>query len=146
MKLYTIGFTKKSARQFFTILQQNGVLRLVDIRLHPDGQLSGFAKADDLAYFLPRLAGGCEYYHLTSLSPTDEVLADYRKDHDWNRYVQRFENLMDTRGIPEGLDREFFTVKACCLLCSEATPEQCHRRLVAERLARCWPELEVVHL
>jgi uncharacterized protein (DUF488 family) len=145
MKLYTIGFTKKSARQFFTILQQNGVQRLVDIRLHPDGQLSGFAKADDLAYFLPRLVG-CEYYHLASLSPTDEVLADYRKDHDWQRYVQRFEALMDERGIPEELDRDLFAAKACCLLCSEATPEQCHRRLVAKRLARCWPELEAVHL
>ncbi len=145
MRLYTIGFTKKSARQFFTILQQNGVQRLVDIRLRPDGQLSGFAKGDDLAYFLPRLAG-CEYTHLASLSPTDEVLADYRKDHDWDRYVRRFETLMDERGIPEALDRAFFTDKACCLLCSEAMPEQCHRRLVAERLARCWPELEVVHL
>lgn len=145
MKLYTIGFTKKSARQFFDLLRANGVQRLLDIRLHPDGQLSGFAKGEDLAYFLSRLIG-CEYYHLAALAPTDEILSDFRKDHDWQRYEQRFQQLMDQRDVPAALDRGLFTERAACLLCSEATPEHCHRRLVAERLARLWPDLEVVHL
>lgn len=145
MKLYTIGFTKKSARQFFELLRNNGVQRLLDIRLHPDGQLSGFAKGDDLAYFLSRLAS-CEYYHLAVLAPTDDILSDYRKDHDWPRYEQRFGQLMDQRDVPAALDRELFVQRVCCLLCSEATPEHCHRRLVAERLARVWPGLEIVHL
>ncbi len=145
MKIYTIGFTKKSAEQFFDLLQKNGVNQLIDIRLHPNGQLAGFTKQDDLAFFLARLIG-CGYQHIDSLMPTDEILSDYRKDHDWNRYVERFEALMDERHIPDVLDKDVFERKVCCLLCSEDTPEKCHRRLIAERLARYWSEVEVVHL
>jgi len=145
MQLYTIGFTRKSARQFFDLIQTNGIQRLVDIRLHPGGQLAGFTKQDDLAYFLDRLAH-CEYVHLPNLAPTDSILSDYRRDHDWDRYVQRFEALMDERNIPHSLDRNLFEDKRCCLLCSEATPEQCHRRLVAERLAREWRTVDIIHL
>jgi len=145
MKLYTIGFTKKSAARFFALLQENGVERVVDIRLNPGGQLSGFAKGSDLAWFLERL-NGCGYLHLPELAPTADILSGYRQDHDWTRYVQRFESLMDERGIPGAFDRASFEASASCLLCSEATPERCHRRLVAERIARAWPEVEVVHL
>jgi len=145
MKLSTIGFTKKSAERFFTLLRENGIERLVDIRLHPGGQLAGFTKQGDFPYFLSHLAR-CEYHHFPTLAPSDDILSSYRKDHDWSRYVTRFEALMDERGIPQSLDRQFFAEKACCLLCSEATPEQCHRRLIAERLARAWPGTEVVHI
>jgi uncharacterized protein (DUF488 family) len=145
VKLYTVGFTKKSAEQFFNLLDENGVKRLIDIRVHPQGQLSGFAKQEDLVYFLDRLIG-CEYLHLPVLAPTEEIMTDYRKDHKWDRYVGRFEALMDERNVPNSLDKSTFTEMPSCLLCSEATPERCHRRLVAERLTKNWPELEVVHL
>jgi uncharacterized protein (DUF488 family) len=145
MKLYTIGFTQKSAERFFDLLAAHGVERVVDIRLSPGGQLSGFAKQDDLAWFLERLIGAA-YIHLPELAPSAEIRDDYRKDHDWERYVPRFEALMDERGIPDGLDRTSFDQQASCLLCSEPTPEHCHRRLVAERLARSWPGVEVIHL
>lgn len=145
MKLYTIGFTQKSARRFFELLQSNSVQCLIDARLHPGGQLSGFAKQDDLRFFLERLIG-CEYEHLPELAPEDEFLAAYRKDHNWTRYAEKFEALMDARDIPNSLDRTLFQRQACCLLCSEAKPDRCHRRLVAERIAGLWPGVEVVHL
>jgi uncharacterized protein (DUF488 family) len=145
MKLYTIGFTQKPAQRFFELLAENGVERVVDIRLKPDGQLSGFAKSGDLTWFLQRL-NGCHYVHLPQLAPSDEIRDDYRHDHDWDRYVPRFEALMDARGIPDSLDRASFERQASCLLCSEATPEHCHRSLVAARLARSWPDVEVIHL
>jgi uncharacterized protein (DUF488 family) len=145
MKLYTIGFTRKSAAQFFALLAEHGVERVVDIRLNPGGQLSGFAKGSDLAWFLDRL-NGCGYIHLPDLAPTAEILGDYRQDHDWDRYVSRFESLMDDREIPARLDRAAFAAQASCLLCSEPTPDHCHRRLVAERLAQAWPDVEIVHL
>lgn len=146
MKLYTIGFTQKKAQEFFERLRSNGVRRLVDIRLNPGGQLSGFAKQEDLAFFLGKLADSCEYLYLPILAPTKEILKDYHADHDWLRYVSRFEQLMDEREIPEVLDRSTFEALPACLLCSEATPEQCHRRLVAERLAAHWAEVEIIHL
>ncbi len=135
MNLHTIGFTQKSAERFFSRLRENGVERVVDIRLNPGGQLSGFAKGSDLAWFLDRL-NGCAYVHLLELSPTPEILSDYRKDHDWDRYTRPFEALIDERRIPDTLDRAAFEASAACLLCSEATPEQCHRRLIAECLAQ----------
>jgi uncharacterized protein (DUF488 family) len=145
MKLYTIGFTRKPAERFFTLLKEHGVERLVDIRVHPGGQLAGFAKQDDLAYFLDRLVG-CDYHHLPILAPADDILSQYRKDHDWATYVRRFEALMDERDVPGSLDRDLFEERTSCLLCSEATPEKCHRRLVAERLAKAWPGVEVTHI
>ncbi len=145
MKLFTIGFTQKSAERFFTLLKENDVRMLVDTRLHPGGQLAGFAKQSDLQFFLREIAG-CDYIHLPILAPTDDILSTYRKDHDWNTYVERFEALMDERGVPNAIDRRLFEEQQCCLLCSEASPKQCHRRLVAERFAVHWPDLEIIHL
>ncbi len=117
----------------------------MDIRLHPDGQLAGFTKKEDLHYFLGELIG-CEYRHLPILAPSEELLKTYRKDHDWQKYELGFKVLMDQRGIPGILDRFLFEEKICCLLCSEATPEHCHRRLVAERIAQNWEGIEIIHL
>jgi uncharacterized protein (DUF488 family) len=145
VKIYTIGFTKKSAEHFFALLKENQIGRLIDIRLKPGGQLAGFAKQADLAYFLREL-NDCEYHHLDFLAPSEDILKTYRQDKDWDRYERRFEALMDERDIVNRLDPAFFAAKRCCLLCSEDTPEQCHRRLVVQRLARNWPDVEVVHL
>lgn len=145
MKIYTIGFTKKTAQQFFDILKQNGIQCLVDIRLHPDGQLAGFTKKEDLRYFLKELVS-CDYRHWPQLAPTDVILKTYRKDHNWQKYMAGFEGLMDERDVPGILDKTLFEDKVCCLLCSEPTPEQCHRRLVAERLSKAWNGVEIVHL
>jgi hypothetical protein len=75
------------------------------------------------------------------------MLKAYRDEAgDWDRYTVQFEQLLDERGIPHTLERADFEDGPCCLLCSEATPEHCHRRLVAERLATAWHGVEVVHL
>ena len=145
MKLYTIGFTKKTARQFFDLLRKNGIECLVDIRLHPDGQLAGFTKKEDLRYFLKELIG-CDYHHIERLAPIDEILKAYRSDNDWNKYQRSFLALLQERRIPEMLDWTLFEEKVCCLLCSEPTPEKCHRRLVAELLAKSWENVEIIHL
>jgi uncharacterized protein (DUF488 family) len=143
--LYTIGFTGKSAERFFSLLRDNGVNLLVDIRLRPDGQLAGFAKRNDLAYFLRELAA-CDYLHLPILAPSAEVLDGYRADKNWAGYVERFETLLDERDVPAALDASIFRDHRACLLCSEHKPSECHRSLVAERLARVYGDLTVTHL
>ena len=145
VKIYTIGFTKKSAERFFVLLKENQIGRLIDIRLKPGGQLAGFAKRDDLAYFLRELIG-CEYHHFDFLAPSEDILKTYRQDKDWDRYERQFEALMNEREVLNRLDPSFFAEKPCCLLCSEEKPDQCHRRLIAERLDRSWPDVEVIHL
>jgi uncharacterized protein (DUF488 family) len=145
MELFTIGFTKKTAEQFFTILQANHVECVIDIRRHPSGQLAGFTKREDLPYFLAHLIK-CDYRHSDRLTPTEDMLADYRRDHDWSRYAARFTALLTERDIPATVDYGLFHAKRCCLLCSEPTPEHCHRSLVAERIAASWPEFTITHL
>lgn len=146
MKLYTIGFVQKRAEAFFALLRLHGIQRILDIRVSPDGQLAGFTKKADFPYFLSHLADGCLYTHLPELAPTREMLGDYRADNSWSRYVTRFEALMDERRIPHALDRAAFETHMSCLLCSEPTARQCHRRLVAERLQAHWGDVEIVHL
>ena len=144
MKIYTIGFTQKNAEEFFSKIKSHHVRRLIDIRIHPNGQLSGFAKQEDLPYFLKGLADNFGYAYMPDLAPTKDILKEYRDDGDWERYVTRFESLMDERNIPHALNPDDFNES--CLLCSEVTPEQCHRRLVAERFAKHWQDVEIIHL
>ena len=144
MKLFTIGFTKKSAEAFFTKLQAAGVKRLVDVRLNNVSQLAGFAKRDDLRYFAKTICR-IDYVHLPELAPTQDILDAYKKHKgDWDLYEREFLRLIAQRKIEESVPRE--TLDGACLLCSEDEPHQCHRRLVAEYLKGKWPDVEIVHL
>jgi uncharacterized protein (DUF488 family) len=143
--LYTLGFTQKSAEQFFGLLHQNGVNVLVDTRLKPDSQLSGFAKQRDLPFFLKQLID-CDYRHEPLMSPTEDLLNQYRLDKSWPQYETRFNQLLHERNLIAHLDRDWWAVHSACLLCSEHEPDYCHRRLVAEYLAAYWPEVDIKHL
>lgn len=144
IKIYTIGFTQTSAEEFFGKLIKAGVKKVVDARLNNSSQLAGFAKKDDLRYFLKAL-GNIDYIHMPALAPTEEIFTEYKKNRgDWSLYEKKFLTLMEERRIenvvrPAELDQS-------CLLCSEHLPEHCHRRLVAEYLKGKWGDVEIVHL
>ena len=142
--VFTIGFTKKNAEQFFTRLKQPSLQRVVDTRLNNVSQLAGFTKKDDLRYFL-REVGQIDYVHLPTLAPTQEMLNAYKKNGgDWDTYEKQFLALMAERRIETSIDKNL--VAGACLLCSEATPHHCHRRLVAEYLRGKWGDVEIQHL
>jgi len=142
--IHTIGFTKKSAKDFFEKMIAVRVKRIVDVRLNNTSQLAGFAKKDDLIYFLRRL-GGIEYVHLPDLAPTQPMLDDYKKHGgDWERYERQFMNLIAERQIEKTIPRE--VLDGGCLLCSEDKPHHCHRRLVANYLRDHWGDVEVNHI
>ena len=143
MKLHTIGFTQTSAEHFFSRLQQSGVARVIDVRLNNTSQLAGFAKKDDLRYFL-RAICGIDYVHRPDLAPTQEMLGEYKKSGDWAEYERQFVALMASRRIDERIPRDLFD--GACLLCSERAPHRCHRRLVAEYLAARWGGGKIIHL
>ncbi len=144
MRLMTIGFTKKSARRFFEALQAAGVKRVADVRLNNVSQLAGFAKRNDLEYFL-RTICGIDYVHLPDLAPTQEILDAFKKHRgSWQEYEDRFLDLMSRRRIEKTLAREL--LEDGCLLCSEHEPHHCHRRLVAEYLDRHWGGVDIRHL
>ncbi len=144
MKLFTIGFTKKPAQRFFDTLRKSDAKRVVDVRLNNVSQLAGFAKKNDLVWFLQELCG-MEYVHLPILAPTREILDDYKKRRgDWNTYEIQFLDLMRQRRIEENIPRE--VIANGCLLCSEHAPHYCHRRLVADYLQKHWGNIEIEHL
>ena len=146
MKLYTIGFTWKSAETFFTQLRESGVRTLIDTRLNNRSQLAGFAKQNDLKYFLREIVK-IDYLHLPQLAPTQDILDAFKKKKgSWEAYERSFRSLMLSRKIEEELRPELF--EDSCLLCSEHKPHHCHRRLVAEYLREKWDgiNIEIEHL
>lgn len=146
MEIFTIGFTRTSAKDFFGRLRSNHIEHLLDVRLNNRSQLAGFAKRDDLAYFLQELVGA-SYEHAPLLAPTPEILDAYKKKGamPWQEYETRFLALLKERSIETELRPADFE-RRTVLLCSEDTPEQCHRRLVVEYLAKHWNDLQIVHL
>ncbi|MEM9213687.1 MAG: DUF488 domain-containing protein [Cyanobacteria bacterium P01_F01_bin.150] len=150
MKIYTIGFTKKTARTFFSRLINAGVKTVIDVRLNNKSQLAGFSKSPDLEYFLGEI-GNINYTHQLNLAPTKNILDAYKKPGgkrgklgDWDQYTRQFNALMAERRIEETLSPEL--LDGGCLLCSEATPHHCHRRLVAEYLSDRWSDVTIHHL
>lgn len=144
IKLFTIGFTQKNAEKFFTLLRKAGVRRVLDIRLNNVSQLAGFTKRDDLKFFLRELCQA-DYHHLPLCAPSADILDEFKKSGgSWDTYVQKFLPLIRSRRIETLLTPEMLDFG--CLLCSEPTPEKCHRRLVAEYLKEKFDGLTVTHL
>lgn len=145
MEIFSIGFTQKTARQFFGSLKQAGVRRLVDVRLNNISQLAGFAKKQDLPFFLRELCEA-EYVHERLLAPTQEMLDGYKKHKGgWTDYEKLFLDLLAEREIHRTLNRSQFEIPSA-LLCSELSPNQCHRRLVLEHLREKWGGIKITHL
>lgn len=142
--IFTIGFTKKTAEEFFTLLIRAGVKRVIDIRLNNVSQLAGFAKRDDLRYFL-RSIGGIDYLHRPDLAPTQQILDAFKKNKgSWPDYERDFLGLLSERKAEMSITPEL--LHEGCLLCSEEKPLQCHRRLVAEYLREKWENVRIIHL
>jgi len=144
LNLFTIGFTQKNAEQFFETLIKSGVKRVIDTRLNNVSQLAGFAKRKDLEYFLRKI-GNIEYIHCLDLAPTQDILDEYKKQKgDWDIYEQKFLQLIRDRQIEAKISPDI--LDGGCLLCSEAKPHNCHRRLVAEYLNQKWGNININHL
>ncbi len=146
MTIYTIGFTQKTAEQFFESIKANGIEILLDVRLNNKSQLAGFSKGADLCYFLKEICG-TKYIHCEEFAPTKELLSAYQKGTvSWEEYEQTFDIIMDKRGACKSFLSRFGSFERICLLCSEPTPEHCHRRLVAEKIQKENSGINIIHL
>lgn len=146
MKIYTIGFTQKSAKEFFDKIKSNNIDLLIDIRLNNVSQLAGFAKGRDLEFFLKEICN-CEYIHDDKFAPTKELLDNYRaKRTSWKEYEEVFSKIMNSRQIEERFKKLYLKYTNICLLCTEPTAEQCHRRLVAQYLNEHIEHIEIIHI
>ena len=143
--IFTMGYTKKSLEEFVTLLKKNNIEKLIDIRLKNKSQLAGFAKGEDLKYLLEELLG-IKYSYQPLLAPTEEMLNKYRVDRNWDEYVSSFRQLMQERDINSILKKEISGFNNVCLLCSEDSAKQCHRRLVAENYQQYDDSIDIIHL
>ena len=147
MTIYTIGFTKKSAKEFFEALRSSGAKHLLDIRLNNKSQLAGFTKRNDLLYFLKHLVN-MVYHEVPILAPDESILKEYRKTGDWTKYEQRYLELIQHRNAEKHITPALIE-EGVVLLCSEVEPTHCHRRLAAEYLAHIRStntKIQIVHL
>ncbi len=146
MTLYTIGFTQKTARQFFNLIKDNNIDILLDIRLNNKSQLAGFTKGEDLSYFLPTICG-CEYRHCIEFAPSKEVLDGYKgKEISWEEYELKYRMLITSRGDYKNFAEKYKNFQNICLLCSEPAPLNCHRRLLAEILHEEFSSITIRHI
>lgn len=146
MILYTIGFTQKSAEHFFDLIKSNDIEILLDIRLNNRSQLAGFTKGDDLRYFLNEICN-CKYQHCVEYAPTKDILDRYKKKEiSWEEYVKRYIPLMHERKAVQRFTKNYSQYEHVCLLCSEPTPEQCHRRLLAEMISQEKHDVVIRHI
>ena len=146
MRIYTIGFTQKNAKKFFGLLRDNNVKTVVDIRLNNTSQLAAFAKGEDLKFFLTEFCG-IAYIHDVMFAPTECLLKRYKnKDIFWGGYEEEFSKIMEDRNIKKYIKTNYADKENLCLLCSEAQPAQCHRRLVAEIFEEIFDGVEIIHL
>ena len=145
MKIFTIGFTKKSAAVFFDLIKSADIKTLLDVRLNNVSQLAGFAKKNDLKFFLNELCDS-DYIHVPEFAPTKTLLDQYKKNEiSWEKYENEFLDLLHQRSIEKHLDIKI--LDKSCLLCSEHEPHMCHRKLVAEYLnENLNVELNIKHL
>jgi len=149
MRIFTIGFTKKSAEEFFELLKKNKVSLLLDIRLKNNSQLAGFAKGDDLKYFTKEILG-IDYIHDVRFSPTEELFDSNKKGNmSWSDFEKEFKKVMVERDLINVIKNEYINkLDGICLLCSEEKASKCHRSLVAEFIKDNLKigDIEIVHL
>ena len=144
IRIFTIGYAGKNAHEFFAILKQAGIRKVIDVRLYNTSQLAGFTKKQDVEYFLQSIVGA-EYVHLPIMSPTKQLLNDYKKGLiSWQQYETQFKSIIAARQIEKHITPQ--DINMACFLCSEAKADNCHRRLIAEYLAGLWPNISIIHL
>ena len=146
MYIYTIGFTQKSAEQFFGSIKHRMIQVLIDVRLFNKSQLTGFTNGRDMPYFLTELCR-CKYKHCPEFAPTRKLLNDYKEKRiTWPEYEIQYKFLMDERNAVRNFITLYGFYENVCLLCAEPTPEHCHRRLFAEMIAEKLEGTEIIHI
>ena len=143
MKLYTIGYSGKTAEELFGILIENKVRKVIDIRLKNANSYCFYTHKRDFPFLLSLV--GIDYEHKLEWAPERWLLDGWRDEKiTWSKYVVEFRKLIEERNILRGVKTE--NLDGCVLLCSEMTADMCHRRLLAEYFQAKFSEIEVIHL
>lgn len=140
MKVFTIGINNKSAEQFFRLLSDNKIIKIIDIRLNNTTQLCGFSKMNDLKFFLKRILN-IEYEYISDFAPTKDIMVSYRENKDWNKFKTDYLKLLENRKVKESYQNYDF--RNTCFLCSEDDADNCHRKILSEFLDN---SAEIIHL
>jgi len=144
IQLFTIGFTGKSAEDFFGKIKQANVKKIIDTRLWATSQLAAFARKKDLPFFLKQLCD-VAYEYSEICAPTQDILKAYKEEKiTWAEYECEYKALINTRDLEEHFRPQ--DMEGACLLCACKDESKCHRRLLAEFFQEKWPNVQVTHL
>lgn len=143
--IYSIGSSKKSAEEFFNLIKESNITKIIDIRRHNTSQLTGFSKRDDLKYFL-KVICDAGYEHMLSLATPESLLNKYMKDHDWKYYEKEYNKMLRDPSLKQSFEKILEDNYVTCLLCSENKPDKCHRRLVLDYIKNNIKDIKIIHL
>lgn len=137
MQLFTMGYGGRKPADFVAALQEAGVRTVVDVRLRPDrASMGAFTRAKTAEKGIERLLAdaGIGYISLVELGNV------FREYEDWR---PRYAALISAAG--ELLTQRLkYVPHPFCLMCSERSVEECHRKPIAEFLSR--QGYQVIHL
>ncbi len=127
--------SRKSAEEFFNKINENEIELVLDVRLHNHSQLLGFTKGTDLEYFLDKISS-CKYVHDEIFCQTEKVLNEYRKKIiTWEDFEKSYSELIEKRDMISLFNQKYGSFNNVLILCSGKSPETCHGRLLAKKLA-----------
>ena len=139
-KIFTIGFSGKSPDAFMDVLNAVRVRAVWDIRLWRASVYVPFYSGENLATVL-----GTRYEYHPEFAPTTEILDGYKNGRiTWADYEKMYRELLAVRRPAVGAEPATFD--RICLLCTEKSATQCHRRIAAEYIASQFPDTDIVHL
>jgi uncharacterized protein (DUF488 family) len=131
LEIYTSGTSGITAERFFLRLRELKATSVIDTRIHPSSQLSGYSKQESLKYFLKEILQ-IPYIYESQLCPIEQDFKLYKnKQMIWKTYQDKYYQLLINRNIKEKIDFSPWGDRPV-ILCSESSPDQCHRRLAAE--------------
>ena len=143
-RLYTIGYERLLPPELVNELKVAGVQRLIDVRYRPQSRRPGMSKTR-----LGELLGdhGIAYEHRKELGTPPDIRWYFKNRREAEGQAQFRAHIEETAAKElDALAQELETAPPTVLMCLEAEPGGCHRRVLAEQLRARRPELEVVDL
>jgi len=141
--IFTIGTQGQHDESFIGLLNKHAIDAVIDIRLRNEGRYYKFASGRHVSALV--VAGGLVYRHELAFAPTPVMLKTYKDGGEWALYESAYRLLYDERAMSALWLANYRGYKRPCLLCAEIDPSHCHRRLLAEYLAK-ERSVQVVHL
>ena len=134
LTVYTIGHSTREFDEFVSLLKENSIELLADVRSFPGSRKFPHFNGESLEVTLPEI--GIEYIHLKQLGGRRRVNADSKNTAWRNDAFRGYADYMDTEDFRKGIDElvDLAEEKRTAIMCSEAVWWRCHRSMISDFL------------